>query len=210
MKMKFSKNKLSFIFSILVLIQLLVSEPVLAQEEEEEEVTEDPAEDGLVTTTALPTTTTTATTTTTTPRIPEALDYRFVNFVNGLTVDVNFTEVVEDASQTRLSMRMSTDSNSNLVTDFCRFGLKLLAVNQETCEGVGSGAALDIQEIATINKAGQFPGSFAIFCRTAALVTAIGSTHTKQLITARLVSCGTNTFKVFMLLSGFSLNFSLV
>ena len=96
-------------------------------------------------------------------RPPTVLDYRFQNLVDGLSVDVNFTEIVSDPTKTRLTMRMSTTSNTRLASDFCRFGLKLLAVNQETCDGVSSGAGLDIQEIASINKAGNFFSYLNVF-----------------------------------------------
>jgi hypothetical protein len=91
-------------------------------------------------------------------RIPIALDYRFSSLVGGLAVDVNFTEIIDSYWQTTMSMRILSTPDSPIAVEICqgRGTVKLFALNQENCDGVASGATLDVETIAVLNKAGNF------------------------------------------------------
>ncbi len=97
-------------------------------------------------------------TTTSNSRIPTVLDYRFSSLVGGLAVDVNFTEIIDSYWQTTMSMRILSTPGSPIAVEICqgRGTVKLFALNQENCDGVSSGAALDVETIAVLNKAGNF------------------------------------------------------
>lgn len=97
-------------------------------------------------------------TTTSNSRIPTVLDYRFSSLVGGLAVDVNFTEIIDSYWQTTMSMRILSTPDSPIAVEICqgRGTVKLFALNQENCDGVASGATLDVETIAVLNKAGNF------------------------------------------------------
>jgi hypothetical protein len=97
-------------------------------------------------------------TTTSNSRIPIVLDYKFSSLVGGLTVDVNLTEIIDSYWQTTMSMRILSTPDSPIAVEICqgRGTVKLFALNQENCDGVTSGATLDVETIAVLNKAGNF------------------------------------------------------
>ena len=88
--------------------------------------------------------------------IPQELDYRFSSLVGGFTIDVNFTEIV-GSDQTKMSMLVISTPDSPVAVEICegKGTVKLLALAGENCDGVASGAQLDVDQIAVLNKAGM-------------------------------------------------------
>jgi hypothetical protein len=91
--------------------------------------------------------------TTPTPRLGlQVLVYKFTSFEAGLAIEVNITEILDSDSQTLLSMSAAPTEESPFAVEVSegRKTVKLLAA--QSCKGVESGALLDVEEIATIQK----------------------------------------------------------
>ena len=150
--------------ALLILVILMTSVLELRCQEDDNEITT--LEQDVITTDEYEITTTAQehettsefATTTSNSRIPTVLDYRFSSLVGGLAVDVNFTEIIDSYWQTTMSMRILSTPGSPIAVEICqgRGTVKLFALNQDNCDGVSSGAALDVETIAVLNKAGNF------------------------------------------------------